>query len=225
MQGLLGLVFTCYSKCFIGQPGFVSEGNEGLWTMNEVNRRGGTRHCKWCGIDKPDRCHHCRQCQRCVLKMDHHCPWVMNCIGFKSYKSFYLLCLYGVLLPIICARPLALSAGASIHQEMTTLNRYLLVLGTTLAFCVILVLGPFLAFHTWLVSRNMTTIEYCEARITTPGLAPKSIASYDVGLMQNIYEVFGTNLLLCLVPGSFPAVPRSSRRDDPEWMPQGGSTS
>lgn len=31
--------------------------------------------CKKCLTPKPTRTHHCSICNKCILKMDHHCPW------------------------------------------------------------------------------------------------------------------------------------------------------
>ncbi|KAI1234680.1 hypothetical protein IHE44_0003054 [Lamprotornis superbus] len=58
---------------------------------------GGIRFCDRCQLIKPDRCHHCSVCAMCVLKMDHHCPWVNNCIGFSNYKFFLLFLAYSLL--------------------------------------------------------------------------------------------------------------------------------
>ena len=41
---------------------------------------GLARYCDKCKCIKPDRAHHCSACSTCVLKMDHHCPWVYSFI-------------------------------------------------------------------------------------------------------------------------------------------------
>lgn len=44
----------------------------------EVDDQGEKRWCRKCWAPKPERAHHCSFCKRCVLKMDHHCPWLAN---------------------------------------------------------------------------------------------------------------------------------------------------
>ena len=32
--------------------------------------------------------HHCSFNGKCVTEMDHHCPWVNNCIGLHNFRYF-----------------------------------------------------------------------------------------------------------------------------------------
>ncbi|KAB0801426.1 hypothetical protein PPYR_05780 [Photinus pyralis] len=68
--------------------------------------------CKKCIAPKPPRTHHCSVCKRCILKMDHHCPWLNNCVGYRNHRYFFMYTVYmvvGVLFIIIFGFDLAYS--------------------------------------------------------------------------------------------------------------------
>lgn len=52
---------------------------------NELN---GANFCAACMARKPLRAKHCTICKTCVARFDHHCPWIMNCVGLHNHAVF-----------------------------------------------------------------------------------------------------------------------------------------
>ncbi|XP_024280117.1 palmitoyltransferase ZDHHC16A isoform X2 [Oncorhynchus tshawytscha] len=59
--------------------------------------------CKKCIIPKPARTHHCAICNTCILKMDHHCPWLNNCVGHFNQRYFFCFCVSLTLGCVYCS--------------------------------------------------------------------------------------------------------------------------
>ncbi|KAJ5650632.1 uncharacterized protein N7484_004355 [Penicillium longicatenatum] len=49
--------------------------------------------CRTCDLPKPPRSKHCNICKGCVSRHDHHCVWLMNCVGANNYVYFMSLLL------------------------------------------------------------------------------------------------------------------------------------
>lgn len=219
-----GLLVVCYVMCIFTHPGTIPD-NDARWeyepvpkhpeeivTKNlpvaETKRDGERRHCKWCGKYKPDRCHHCRVCRVCILKMDHHCPWIYNCVGFRNYKSFFLLLFYSAVDCHIIVWTMADTVMKKATEKEAPIGEvFLLLFGETLASFFATLTTLFIGFHIYLMASSMTTIEFCEkvlpkSQDTSGGLYTGSL--FSQGWWKNITNILGSNPLFWLVPGVAP---------------------
>lgn len=56
------------------------------YNPQESDSRKYLQFCDVCKGFKAPRSHHCRKCGRCVMKMDHHCPY-LNCVS-QNFECF-----------------------------------------------------------------------------------------------------------------------------------------
>jgi len=61
------------------------------------------RYCAKCNVWKPPRSHHDSITGRCVLRMDHFCPFTCNVIGAKNHGHFVLMYMFSTVGLIYCS--------------------------------------------------------------------------------------------------------------------------
>ncbi|KAJ5525148.1 hypothetical protein N7494_011798 [Penicillium frequentans] len=135
------------------------------FTSYTVSSTGGSRYCKKCQCPKPDRAHHCSTCKRCVLKMDHHCPWLATCVGLHNYKAFLLFLIYTSLFCWVCFGVAGTWTWQEVLDDTVYMDNFLpvnVVLLAILGGIIGLVLTGFTAWHISLAVRGTTTIECLE---------------------------------------------------------------
>ncbi|ONI23810.1 hypothetical protein PRUPE_2G209800 [Prunus persica] len=207
---LASLCLFSFFCCVLIDPGYVPASyvpdiEDSEASDQELKKNGiSSRRCDKCSTYKPPRAHHCRVCRRCVLRMDHHCLWINNCVGYWNYKAFFMLvlyatlgCLYSTVMIIYCASYKDLEYSGS-----GGLKVFYVMSGLMMASLSIM-LGTLLGWHVYLIIHNMTTIEYYEG-IRASWLARKSGQSYrhpyNLSFYKNIISVLGPNMPKWLWP-------------------------
>eukprot|EP01126_Amoeba_proteus_P066174 TRINITY_DN9526_c1_g1_i2.p1 TRINITY_DN9526_c1_g1~~TRINITY_DN9526_c1_g1_i2.p1 ORF type:complete len:419 (+),score=107.34 TRINITY_DN9526_c1_g1_i2:59-1258(+) len=168
------------------------------------------RWCSYCQQYKPLRTFHSKDINRCVLRMDHYCPWVYNAVGWYNHKYFILFLIYATL-------SLSYFLGCCIIRiyfgiknsmkgrlEFTTTEIVFLVLQFCLTLPITLAIASLLFHQISCVMNGMTSIEgYIFERYKkyhARKSKKKLLWFYDHGLIENLKEVLGNDIRYWLIP-------------------------
>ena len=112
---LVACIWTTYAQASFTNPGWVTPvlSQDPSTSDYPPFSRRASRWCRKCEALKPPRAHHCKVCQRwleaqiavnggelliefcrCIPKMDHHCPWTINCVSHRTLPHFLRFLFY-----------------------------------------------------------------------------------------------------------------------------------
>nr|CDS25809.1 DHHC zinc finger membrane protein [Hymenolepis microstoma] len=170
-------------------------------------------YCIRCESVRPPRAHHCHQCDVCVIRFDHHCTFLAQCIGLANMKYFMRLLIqvsvccfiatgfnlpyvfrhvysdwrnWQTLLSILNPAPFALLGWLSWRH-------FFLCLITSLGALFGPALAIFFIYHLRQVLRNQTTVEVLIAKSKNPSQiryynADLRPMNFDLGWRFNTIE-------------------------------------
>lgn len=174
-----GSIPESFSPDFLPEDSKVTYMNDFSEIDFSLSRLG---FCKKCDLYRPPRCHHCSVCQKCILRFEHHCPFIGNCVGYRNQKSFILFLFYSA-----CALMFLLIESV-LYLEIE--NNLVSVTVTLIISGLLIFVGGFAVSQISMVLQNVTTLE-CKW----------SHRVFDTGSYRvNAEQVLGSNWLLWFVP-------------------------
>ncbi|MCO5575464.1 hypothetical protein L7F22_029265 [Adiantum nelumboides] len=194
----------------------------------QVKNTGEKRWCNKCDCEKPDRAHHCSTCGVCVLRMDHHCPWLASrCIGLRNHKAFFLFLCYTALLCAFAAQDMGRVLVRYVDEETNVRAMG----GLGLASILLTSLLPWQGFETspisWAillfigfivsVALSVSLVHACSAILLQFGMALVPFAGYHAYLIcrnrTTLESMEGAGRVRVSVPRSSSAPPRDNVSD------------
>lgn len=125
-NSIASLAMVSHLRAMLSDPGAVPKNAEPLvgdtqrlkeaMSQNASHRKRAKGWCHRCNAYKPPRAHHCNVTGRCIVKLDHYCPWTNNAIGVRNHKFFLLFILYTFLM-CVYALAVVVHAGLAANKK------------------------------------------------------------------------------------------------------------
>ena len=151
-----------------------------------------TKICSTCNIVRPFRSSHCKDCDNCILRLDHHCPWIGGCIGKRNYIFFYFYLLFLNLNSFFILVISSLSIYDKFNISKSFLDNKIILLNCLPSFFTIFYLLIIIFFtiglfyhHTKFIFCNITTREEIKKLVHSKIGNP-----YNRGICNNCADFF-----------------------------------
>jgi hypothetical protein len=131
--------------------------------------------------------------------MDHHCPWIANCVGYFNYKFFFLMIFYSTIcLSIFSGTFWEVLQVAINHEDRSPYFCFMVMLVYSLCLMLNFIVLMFLTFHCYLLYNNYTTIEFCEKKRN--GNKAYHVSPYRTSFCGSLENALGPYKCLWLIP-------------------------
>lgn len=151
------------------------------------------KFCMTCLVFRPPRSKHCSICDNCVLRFDHHCTWLGNCVGLHNYRYFVVLIYSATIFLIMCIyatfRLFDKRTLAMYGPQGDFLDWLYTVTGDPypvcfIIYCFFLVIAVLLlsVYHTVISLQNLTTNEHVKNYYRDN--------PFDFGPMKNCRQIY-----------------------------------
>ena len=171
----------------IGDLGYMtSRPDEGYKHLRTVARRdfylckdnGYPIFCDKCGKWKEDRAHHCKELDRCVLRMDHFCPWIGGIVSETTQKHFIQV-LAGAVIYTTCTLAINIYFAIESNCQGLAISPFFIV-SLVLSGIFAVFSGGMLGITLQMTYYNQTSVEWIESMSHSYTFATLIPEGYDL---------------------------------------------
>lgn len=199
-----GIVFNFVMACSVHPGGIPAVYIDACKSYLAKNPDAALRFCQHCDTPKAPRSHHCVMCGECILKMDHHCPWINGCVGYHNYRYFF-----GFLLWLLIGTVYSASSCAymlwfhdriyhhAFDKVSSETNQVFFIFVLTVAIAITMCL--YVGFNLYGICTNQSAVEFHISKEIAAASAQSDGTSaltyfrnpYNVGWLRNAVECLG----------------------------------